>query len=400
MSGVELAPHLMRTRDTSIKHDWTEPQLTSTSKRTQYLRPNTARTPYFSRTEQAGAIHYEPYNNTYWPRSYGRDRAEEFQAIMERAVLIDVGCERTVELRGPDALAFADYLCTRNLQTMKPNRARHTVVCEPNGVIFCEAIVVKLAEDRIWIGHGPVDFPEWCRAIHLDTSFDVRVELTQVFPLAVQGPRAYEIMQQLVPEAADMKFFQWTRADIAGVDSIIVRSGYTGAFGFEIYPFDPDEAPTVWDVVVEAGGPYGMMITPMVGPNFERAVTDYRHGDLLDLNPFEARLERAVNMDKESFVGKAALQRILDAGVKRQMLGARFHTDQPLPVLEEYWPIRPISPGEPSPGVINWAINSFILNEPIGYAIVSRDLSPGQTITVEHPAGTVQAELVELPFMD
>ena len=368
--------------------------------RTQYLRPDSARTPYFSRTEQAGAIHYESYNNTCYPRSYGRERKAEFEAILERAVLIDVGCERTTELRGPDALKFADYICTRKMQTIKSNRARHTVICEPNGVIFCEAIVLKLAEDRIWIGHGPADFPEWCRAIHHGTNFDVEIELTQVYPLAVQGPRAYEIMQALVPDAADMKFFQWTRAEVAGVDSIITRSGYTGAFGFEIYPFDPKQAPKVWDTVVEAGEPHGMMITPMVGPYVERAVTDYRLGDLLDLNPFEARLERAVNMDKESFVGKDALQRILDAGVKRQMLGVRFHTDQPLPVLEEYWPIHPLSPGQPSPGVVNRAINSVILSEPIGYAIVSADLSPGQIITVDHHEGTVEAELVELPFMD
>jgi aminomethyltransferase len=208
--------------------------VSTAQRRTQRLRPNIAKSPYFPATERAGALIYEPYNNTYWPRDYGRDHADEFQAISERAVLIDVGCERTVELQGPDALRFADYLCTRNLQTMKPDRARHTVVCEPTGTIYCEAIVLRLAEDTVWIGHGPVDFVHWTRAIAAFTDFDVEIRQTEVFPLAVQGPRAYEIMQELAPEAADLKFFQWVNSTVAGVGAIIVRSGYTGAVGFEI----------------------------------------------------------------------------------------------------------------------------------------------------------------------
>jgi glycine cleavage system aminomethyltransferase T len=380
--------------------DWTGMQVEHTPKRTQHLRSSVDKSPYFSRTEDAGAIFYNPYNDTYWPTDYGRDYADEFKAILERAVLIDVGCERTVELRGPDALAFADELCTRNLRTMKPNRARHTVICETTGVILCEAIVLKLAEDRIWIGHGPVDFPQWCRAIHYGTSFDVEIERTSVYPLAVQGPRAYEIMQELAPQAADMKFFQWTRSEVAGVDSIIVRSGFTGAYGFEIYPFDPGKAPTVWDAVVAAGEPHGLMITPMVGPSMERGVSDFRRGDGLDLNPFEARLARAVDMDKPSFIGKAALQQVLDKGVKRHLLGVRFHTEDSLPVLEATWPIRPVSQGAASPGVINYVEYSQIFNESLGNAVVSTDLQPGQKIVIDHPEGSVEAELVELPFMD
>jgi glycine cleavage system aminomethyltransferase T len=368
--------------------------VSTSQQRTQLLRPQITNSPYFPRTEAAGTIEYYPYNHTYWPIDYGRDPEEEYRAIDERAVLIDVGCERSVELRGPDALPFADYLCARNLKTMKVGRARHTVVCEPNGVILCEAIVLKLDDERVWICHGPVDFLQWTNAIHAHTDFDVAVFQTQVFPLAVQGPRAYEIMQTLAPEAAPMKFFGWTQATIAGVETIVVRSGYTGAYGFEVFPINPDQALSVWDAVTDAGEPHDLLITPMIGPFFERGVTDWRYGDSLDLNPFEARLGRAVNLDSGSFVGKEELQRINQEGPKRKLVGIRFGTNADLPPFEHFWPI------ENELGVVTRVKQSWYLEETIGYAVVATDTELDREVKVGHPAGVGTGTLVELPFME
>jgi glycine cleavage system aminomethyltransferase T len=362
-------------------------------RRTQRLRPQITKSPYFPRTEAAGTIEYFPYNHTYWPIDYGREPDEEYRAIDERAVLIDVGCERSLELRGPDALRFADYLCARNLQTMKVGRARHTAICEPNGVILCEAIVLKLDDERVWICHGPVDFLQWTNAIVAHTDFDVDVFQTQVFPLAVQGRRAYEIMQELAPEAADMKFFGWTQATIAGVETVVVRSGYTGAFGYEVFPFDPDKALTLWDAVVEAGEPHGLMITPMIGPFFERGVTDWRYGDSLDLNPYEARLGRAVSLDAGPFIGKEALQKVEAEGPRRKLVGIQFGPDSELPELEQYWPF------ENGLGNVIRAKRSWYLAEWIGYAVVEVSVAGGAQVKVSTPSGSVEARLVDLPFM-
>jgi glycine cleavage system aminomethyltransferase T len=394
-TGVEwaLVPRIL------IDYEQETRPMPSTTRRTQQLRPDIAKSPYFSATERAGALGYVSYNHTYWPIDYGRDPVEEYQAISERAVLIDVGCERTAELRGPDALRFADYLCTRDLTKMKPHRARHTVVCEPTGEILCEAIVLRLDDDLVWIGHGPVDFPQWARVIAEHSDFNVDIIRTEVFPLAVQGPRAFEIMQAHAPDAAELKFFQWLRSSIVDVDVIIVRSGYTGAFGYEVYPLNPGEAPKVWDAVVEAGEPYGLMITPMVGPNFERGVTDFRYGDGIGLNPFEARLGRSVDLDARPFIGKDALQRILDRGVRRKLVGVRFGAGVDLPACEKFWAIVPSRGEATSPGLVTRVRNSYYLGETIGYAAVDSGVPTGSRVTVSHPEGIAEAEIVELPFM-
>ena len=363
-------------------------------RRPQVLYPQITKSPYFPRTEAAGAIEYYDYNHTYWPIDYGRDPAEEYQAIHERVVMMDVGCQRSVELRGPDALNFADYLCARNLQTMKVGRARHTVICEPNGVLYCEALVMKLAEDRVWICHGPVDLTQWSSAILAHTDFDVEASRTQVYPFAVQGPRSYDIMQELVPEAADMKFFRWIQTTVAGVESIVIRSGYSGAFGYEVFPFDPAEALRAWDAVADAGKQYDVMVSPMIGPFFERGVTDWTYGDDLDLNPFEARLERAMNLDAGPFVGKEALQRIADAGPERKLVGIRFGPGAEIPPIEQFWPI------EDGSGLVTRVEQSWYLGEPIGSAVVAADTALDREVEVRHPEGVATGRLVALPFMD
>ncbi len=374
--------------------------MTSERRRTQVLRVDIDKSPYFERTERAGAVLYEPYNNTYWPVSYGRGQTEEYRAVTERAVLIDVGVERSVEVRGPDAVRFVDYLCTRKMQNLKAGRARHTVVCEPNGEIYCQAMVLLVEEDCVWILHGPVNFLQWANVIAAHTDFDIQIRQTEVFPLAVQGPRSYEIMRDLAPEAADITFFRWTRTAMNGVDVIICRSGFTGAFGYEVFPFDPGQAPRIWDIVVEAGEPHGLLITPMIGPNMERGVTDFRYGDRLGLTPFEARLERAVDIDKEPFIGREALRRVQEQGPARKLAGVRFGSDAELPALEQHWPIEPLEPRGSLPGVVTRARSSYYLNEWIGYAVVRSDVEIGTRLTVRHPHGTVNGELVELPFME
>jgi hypothetical protein len=101
------------------------------------------------------------------PASYGRDGRVEYEALLERVTLWDVGCERALELTGPEAVAFADYLLTRDIAGQTVGRCRHSTACDEDGVIICEALVLRLSDERVWICHGPADFPLWARAVAL-----------------------------------------------------------------------------------------------------------------------------------------------------------------------------------------------------------------------------------------
>lgn len=190
--------------------------MTDDERRLSVLRSWFEPSPYFELTEAAGATTYGVYNRTYWPSSFGRDPRLEFDAVMRDAVLIDVGCQRVVEIRGARALEVADYLCARDLSSLPIGRARHTAVCEPNGTLYCEAIVLRPAEDVVWLGHGPVDFLQWARAIAAHTHPDVTVERPPIFPFALQGPASRPILGRLVPEVQELPFFGWVQGTLGG----------------------------------------------------------------------------------------------------------------------------------------------------------------------------------------
>lgn len=363
--------------------------------RFQVVRSWFERSPYFDLTEAAGAQTYEVYNRTYWPRSYGRDPREELEAIMQRAVLIDVGCERIAEVTGPRALEFVDYLCTRDLRTIPPDRARHTAVCEPNGELYCEALVLRVAEDVVWVGHGPVDFDQWARAIAAHTEFDVAIARPAIFPFAVQGPMSIEILRRLAPSVTDLPFFGWRSATIAGAAVIVVRSGWTGAPGFEVYPLDHTAAPRVWEEVAVAGAAFGLLISGMTGPYFERGVTDFVYGGGLHLNPFEARLGRVVDLDGADFIGRAALVSAAEAGPRRRLVGLHLGRVD-LPDFEGVWALEA---RDARRGTVIAARMSHLLGEWLGYAVVDAAVTSGSSVEVTTPGGVYSARVTDLPFL-
>jgi aminomethyltransferase len=372
----------------------TEPRWDGTSR---YFSTGGRLSPYLKATKRAGAVGYHLYNRIYWPTSYRHSSDEALTAIMERVVMMDVCCQRPVAIQGPDALAFADYLCTRDLSTLGLGRCRHTVVCDDEGILYCEAMVLRPDEETVWVFNGSMDFRYWARAVAIHTDFDVVVEETTVAPIAIQGPKAYDLMRDLAPEAADLKFYRWVKVSLAGQECIIARAGWSGQFGYEVYPLDSPNALPVWELIERTGEPHGLLVSEMTGPYFERAVTDMTYGWNLRLNPFEARLGRAVDLDAGEFIGKAALLRVREEGPRRQMLGLRF-AGRDLPSIEWFWPIND-DQGEL--GLVLDTADSPLLDALVGYAVVDRRTMPGHEVRVGLPGGgEAMAHLVELPFME
>jgi aminomethyltransferase len=258
-------------------------------------------------------------------------------------------------------------------------------------------MVLQLEDDVMWVYNGPSDFDIWARAIAAHTDYDITViTVTRVAPIGLQGPRSYDIMKKVAPEAADMRFFRWVRLPIAGVDTVVVRSGWSGEYGFELCPVNASEAMGVWDALVEEGEQHGLMISSMTGPRYERGVTDTTHGWNLGLNPYETRLGRVVNLDAGPFVGKEALKRIHDEGPTRKSVGL-FLDVESLPRMEANWPVT--SEGEQAGMLLDYTY-SRMFGRYIARALVSASVEVGQTITIHHPGGDADGEVTVIPFPD
>ena len=155
------------------------------------------RSPYFERTLAAGAIGFMVYNHTYMPIDYGRDPVVEYRAITQGVTLWDVGAERQAQLRGPDALSFADYLSPRDLLDLDVGRCRFTPVCDPQGEIMADCIVLRPFEDTVWYSHSDADISLWAYGLALARGARVEVEEADVAPLQLQGPLAAAVLEPL-----------------------------------------------------------------------------------------------------------------------------------------------------------------------------------------------------------
>jgi glycine cleavage system aminomethyltransferase T len=362
------------------------------------LHPTIRRSPYFDRTLRAGAHDFMVYNHTYMPLDYGRDPREDYAALVERVTLWDVGAERQAELRGPDALALADHLAPRRLSDLAVGECRYTPVCDRAGEIMCECIVLRPAADVVWFSHSDVDLTLWATGLALARGDDVEVAEADVAPMQLQGPRAAAVMRALGgDEAAGLARFRCTQVQLAGVDCVVSNTGWSREAGFEIYPRGSERAVGVWDALVAAGEPHGLLVT---GPNIVRAVeqgiSDTQYATNSGMNPIEAGLGGLLDLDRPSFVGRDALRTVRAAGPARRTVGL-VCDGPPFPVMEQHWPVRSAD-GGPA-GVARWAVYSFALERNIAVVLVAAGLDPAGGFIVEAADGPRRGEPHPIPFV-
>lgn len=355
------------------------------------------RTPYWDGTVAARAKEWSVYNNMYFPMLYSRAPYEDYAALLEGVTLWDVGLERQTQLRGPDAHALLDYLCCRDMSDLRVGECRYGLVVDDHGKLMCDPVVLWPFADTIWLSHGNVDLTLWTRGIVMNSDWDVEVSEPDVAPLQVQGPLALDVLRKLcADDLGAMRNYTCIATEVARQPAVVSRTGWSGGFGFEVFPLGSERAMELWQAILDAGDEFGIKVTgPIVGRALERGVTDMCYYFNSDMNPFEDLGARFVDLDKPAdFVGKAALERIRRDGVKRRSVGLLF--DGEVPRIEWAWPCRD---ARGRPGEVRWAAWSFALDRYIGIAVVDRAVEVGETITVEHPRGTTSAEVAEVPFV-
>ncbi len=361
-----------------------------------HLYPISRRSAYWEGTVRAGVSEFMVYNHTYVPLFYHHSPAEEYAALMERVTLWDVGGERQTQIRGPDAARFAQLLTTRDLSTLKVGDCKYTLVCDPQGKILCDPVLLCPSEGVIWLSHGDVDLTLWATGVALNSGLQVEVSEPDVEPVQVQGLKSLDMLRDLVEAPLDgLGFYKCVVTKVAGVDAVVSRTGWSGGLGFEIFPLSSEHAMPLWNALIEAGRPYGLMVT---GPNVFRAVekgiTDTAYYSNSGMNPYEAGHARLVDLGKGEFVGRDALLKVAAEGAKRKTVGLLIEGE--LPNLEWYWPL---TDKNGNPGEVRWAVHSFELDRNIGIAIADASLELGDVVQISHQAGTTKATVTKVPFV-
>jgi aminomethyltransferase len=282
------------------------------------------RTPLYEAHRTAGAKMVD-FGGWEMPVQYS-SLVDEHKAVRTAAGLFDVSHMGEIEVRGPQAVELVDYVSTNAASRLRIGQSQYSGLLYEHGGFVDDILVHKVADDAFFLCVNASNQEKDFAHIEAANTFDCAVEFASAkyAQLALQGPKAAVIAQLLTSVSlAGIKYYWFVDGDFAGVPARIARTGYTGEDGFEIY-VAPDCAVFVWNAILAAGQPFGIKPCGLGARNtlrLESKMALYGHEIGASITPFEADLAWIVKLDKGDFIGRAALERQLDRGLRRKLTG-------------------------------------------------------------------------------
>jgi aminomethyltransferase len=325
---------------------------------------------------------------------------EEHRAVRERAGLFDLSHMGELFVEGPEAGEALATAVVSEPTRLAIGRAQYSMICAANGGILDDLIVYRLAAERFLVvanaGNAPLVSDLLAQRIEpFRAILDDRSLATAL--CAIQGPRSLEILALLTNlDLAAIRYYGIAEGQVAGIEALVARTGYTGEDGFEIF-VDTARAGQLWDALWQAGQGHGLAPIGLGARDTLRLEAGMPlYGNELDptVNPYEAGLGRVVRLDQPAgFVGRDALRKVAEAGPARRLVGLAM-TGRGI-ARHGY----PVHAGERATGTVTSGTLSPSLGRAIAMAYVAPgDAEPGTILDVEIRAARVAAEVVPLPF--
>jgi aminomethyltransferase len=322
----------------------------------------------------------------------------EHEAVRTRAGLFDVSHMGEVEIRGEDALELVQWVTCNNAAKLIIGQAHYSGLMTSRGTFVDDLLVHKISDTHYLLcvnaSNQDHDFEHIVE--HNKRGAKVENAGPRYSQLAIQGPRAKEILQQLTPVALDpIRYYHFTFGKVSGVHCLIARTGYTGEDGFEIY-FTPEHSEKLWNNLMQAGGPDGMIPCGLGARNtlrLEAGMCLYGHEIDETTTPWEAGLAWICKMEKAPFLGSDVLAKQKQTGIERKLVGfemleKRIGRDG-YPVIIEGREVGSVTSGCPAP----------FLKKNIGMAYVPpKSSAVGTEIQISIRGQAAPARIVALPF--
>ena len=277
---------------------------------------------------------------------------------------------KLLEVKGPDAQAFLDYIYDGGIGKAKIGAAKYTTMLNEDGIIIDDVIVFHIGEELYWVSTLYIEeLIAWLDAhkAGYDVSYKEITGITTMY--AVQGPNSRAVLDAFLAKPVDdLKYFFIEDNAIGDVPVKVARSGYTGELGYEIY-VHPDHAALVEEKLEECGKPYGIMQikTDVIVTSLPREKGFVLMSDIGGTNPLEADFGWTLDWDKD-FIGKEALLKVKENGAKRALLG--FTVDDDAAVIEPGADV--FVKGVPA-GKVTMFTYGYTVEKNIGFALLDVD---------------------------
>jgi aminomethyltransferase len=330
------------------------------------------------------------------PQQYTSIR-DEHLAVRKVAGLFDISHMGRLEVEGVAAEAYLQRIFTNDLARLDPGHAIYTLMCKEDGGVLDDLVVYRKAQDRFLIVVNAANREKdvaWMRG-HLATGVSLTDRSSELSLIALQGPQAQALMPPGSTATDDIPYFGFGAGKVAGIAALISRTGYTGEDGFELF-VESDRVGQAWDAILDAGKPSGLLPAGLGARDATRLEAALRlYGNDMDetVNPYEAGLGWTVKLTKGDFVGREALAKIRQDGVRRTLIGLKTDAGS----IPRHG-AAVVSRGRRA-GVVTSGTHSFFLGHPIALAMVEvPSFSVGETVAVEVRGREAPAEVVKLPF--
>lgn len=334
---------------------------------------------------------------------------EEHMAVREAAGLFDVSHMGEFRVTGSQAAGFLQHLITNDISKLDDGKALYTVMCYPNGGAVDDLLVYRISEEEYMmvVNAANIDTDwEHAQSVQKETGFDCTLtnESEETALIALQGPRAPEILQSITTEdVAALPFYRFLIPEAGSFlecdRAMISHTGYTGEKGFEVY-CEASAAATVWNALMEAGEAKGLLPCGLGARDTLRLETGlclYGHELSPEISPLEAGLGWVVKLEeKADFVGRDALVKQKTAGIPRKLIGLMVEGRR---IPREGYEI--VSKDGQKIGVVTSGTQSPVLKQGIALGLVENETSytkTGAALGISARGRAMEAKVVKPPF--
>jgi aminomethyltransferase len=374
------------------------------------------------------SLNYREWSGYYAVSSFEPYHEHEYNAIRNAAALIDISPLYKYRLTGKDATRLVDRIITRDMRKVSVGQVLYTPWCDEHGKVIDDGTVSRLEENTYrWTAADPS--LRWFTQNAAGMEVEIQDISESVSALALQGPTSARLLKSVVSDGdlTNLKYFRVTKGSIAGVPVEISRTGYTGDLGYEIW-MPSEHAVKIWDALMSGGRAFDIHPAGMLALDVARVEAGLLLIDI-DFNsskkalveeqkytPYEMGLSRLVNLDKNRFVGQAALIAEQKRGHARQIVGLEIEWPQVESLFEKVGlppAVSPIASRVAVPvfkegvqvGKATTSTWSPTLKKMIALATLNREFTRFGTrvqfeVTVEAVRHQVRATVVKTPFFN
>jgi len=326
---------------------------------------------------------------------------EEHKSVRNSVGVFDVSHMGEFFVSGDKALDLVQHITVNDASVLIPGKVQYSAMCYNDGGIVDDLLVYRISDTEFMLVVNAANIEKDFNWIAENNKFNTDLKnLSDDYSLlAVQGPNSEKVIEKLTGDELNLEYYHFEKGNIAGIDIILSRTGYTGEIGYELYfTGEEKDAEKVWNAIFEAGAEFGIKPVGLAARDSLRLEMGFcLYGNDIDktTNPIEAGLGWITKVKKENFIGLDAIKKIKEDGIKRKLVAMVAH-ERTFPrhgyeIRSEGKKIGEITSGTVSP----------VTEKPIALGYVDAEYKAiGTKIDFFIRNKEIPAEVVKLPFIE